>query len=291
MLDNGIVTLTGFKGDKLLNEYRNSMYASGLAESTIKLRIYHIRRFQRSNLDLLAATGVDLQSHLARIHNHSAEARKSVRSSLCKFYRWAHCSGHIIEDPSAILDTIRIPRLIPKIAPDDQVQLSLIGAPEDEKAMILLARLACLRLTELTTLHMSMRENDLLRVTGKGNKQRMVPIHEDLMPVLLRLERETGSGYYFPGRYGSHMHPQSVNKIMTRRTGWNPHSLRHAGATAAYRTTRDLRAVQELLGHASLATTERYLHVGLDEVRAAAAGTSMRPATPPHFPAFEHVAA
>jgi len=285
-----IVALHQFKGDKMLHFYTNAMIAAGLAESTIKLRIHHIRRFQRDNPDLLSATGVDVQAHLARIKDHSAETRKSVRSSLCKFYRWALRNEHISKDPTIHLDPIRIPRLIPRLAPDDQIQLSLISATESETGMILLGRLACLRLTELSTLHMKHREHDLLRVTGKGNKQRMVPIHQDLMPVLLRLERELGGGYYFPGRYGSHLHPQSVNKIMTRRTGWNPHSLRHAGATAAYRATHDLRAVQELLGHASLATTQRYLHVGLDEVRAAAAGTSMRPVVSPHFPAFEHAA-
>jgi site-specific recombinase XerD len=71
------------------------------------------------------------------------------------------------------------------------------------------------------------------------------------------------------------MHPQSVNKIITRVTGWNPHSLRHAAATVAYEGTHDLRAVQELLGHSSLATTERYLHVRVDQVRAAVNATRL----------------
>lgn len=63
--------------------------------------------------------------------------------------------------------------------------------------------------------------------------------------------------------------------MITRHLGVNPHSLRHAGATAAYRATRDLRAVQMLLGHSSLATTQRYLHPSLDDVRRAAAATAI----------------
>ena len=71
------------------------------------------------------------------------------------------------------------------------------------------------------------------------------------------------------------IHPQALNKIITRATGCNPHSLRHAGATAAYEGTHDLRAVQEMLGHVSLVTTQRYVHVRADQIRAAAAATSL----------------
>jgi len=268
----------------MLTEYTNYMLAAGLTTGTVRLRLLHLDHLRRAHPTLTAVTGSQLQAYLARKHMLAAESRKSIRGSLCKFYGWAHRAGHIPADPSLILDPIHVPRLIPRLAPDDEIQLSLIGAPDDEKAMILLGRLACLRLTELSTLHTSHRERDLLRVTGKGGKQRMVPINDDLMPALLKLERASAGGYYFPGRFGGHMHPQAVNKIITRRTGWNPHSLRHAGATAAYRSTRDLRAVQELLGHASLATTERYLHVGLDEVRAAAQGTAMMSIRSPRSP-------
>jgi len=62
------------------------------------------------------------------------------------------------------------------------------------------------------------------------------------------------------------MHRVAVERRIQRATGWNPHSLRHVGATAAYEATGDLRAVQEFLGHASLATTERYLHTSLAKI-------------------------
>lgn len=272
----------------MLSEYQNSMLAAGLATSTIRLRLQHIAHLRRVFPELLEVSERDLVAYLASKHALAAESRKSVRSSIVKFYRWAQRAGYSPLNPADILEPVRIPRLIPRLAPDDDIQVSLIGAPPLETAMILLGRLACLRLTELSTLHTRDRERDLLRVLGKGGKERMVPINDDLMPVLLTLEREHNGGYYFPGRFGGHMHPQAVNKIITRRTGWNPHSLRHAGATAAYRATRDLRAVQELLGHASLQTTQRYLHVGMDEVRAAAKGTAMiSVARSAHYPQFQ----
>lgn len=276
----------------MLTEYQNFLIAANRAPGTIRLRLHHLEHLARAHLNILTITDVQLQAYMASKERLAPETMKSIRGSLRIFYSWTYRRGYTTTDPSLILDPVRVPRIIPRLAPDDEIQMSLICAPPDETAMVLLGRLACLRLTEITTLHTTHRERDLLRVTGKGGKQRMVPINDDLMPALLTLERQNAGGYYFPGRYGGSMHPQSVNKIITRRTGWNPHSLRHAGATAAYRATRDLRAVQELLGHASLATTERYLHVGLDEVRAAAQGTAMVSGIrSPHFPVSGRIAA
>jgi len=260
----------------MMEDYRNSLLAAGRSPGTVRQRLMHIDHLQRRHADLLTVTARDLERFLAeRRTSHSAEARKSLRSSFRAFYGWAHKTGRIPDDPAHGLPPIRVPRKMPRMAADGEVELALMSAPLNETAMILLGRLAGLRLTEIATLHTSHREYDVLRITGKGEKQRLVPINDDLMHVLLDLEDEQQGGYYFPGRYGGHMHPASVNKIITRRLGANPHSLRHAAATSAYNGTRDLRAVQDFLGHSSLATTERYLHVGLDAVRTAAAATAL----------------
>lgn len=279
-------------GYPVLTRYTNSMLAANLAASTIKLRVRDIEMLRRVYPDLLAVTEQQLVDYLAGERTRlGASALGNVRSSLRKFYRWAKKNHYIEKNPAKGLERIPVPRVIARLAPDDDIAVSLIGAPDDEQAMILLGRLACLRLSEITGLHTSMREGDLLRITGKGSKMRMVPINDELMSVLLRLERAGGTGYYFPGRFGGAVHTTTIYTKIQTRTGWNPHSLRHAGATAAYRATKDLRAVQELLGHASLATTQRYLHVGLDEVRAAARGTSMRTTVrSPHFPEMHHAA-
>lgn len=257
----------------MLTRYANHLLATGHSQATVRAYIGQIDRLNRVHADILTVTTEDLEAYLARRRHLAAESRKAIRAAFRSFYGWTQRTGLRLDNPAAALDSIRVPRVMPRLAADDVVQLALLTATLEQTAMILLGRLACLRLTELTTLHMRQREGDTLRIKGKGDKERIVPIADDLMPVLLTLERLYGSGYYFPGRFGGCMHPQSVNKIITRVTGTNPHSLRHAGATAAYRATRDLRAVQELLGHASLATTERYLHVSLDDVRAAVNGT------------------
>lgn len=269
----------------MFNQYRNTMLSAGLGVGTVNLYITKLERFSLTHPDVNDVSTADLEAYLAaRRSTLAAETRKSIRSAFCSYYGWAYRNGYVEANPAADLLAVHIPVTIPRVAADEVVQMGLLTADIRVTAMIMLARYACLRLTELTTLHHRQREFDLLRITGKGEKQRLVPINDPLMHVLLQLERENGGGYYFPGRNGGHMHPMSVNKIITRHLGTNPHSLRHAGATAAYRVTGDLRAVQMLLGHSSMATTQRYLHIGMDEVRRAAAGTAI--VTPmPTFPA------
>lgn len=261
----------------MLHDFAQHLSAAGRSAGTIRIRLEHLEHLQRRHPDLGTVTLDDLEADLARraALGQRPETRKSARSSYRTFYAWTHRTGRATTNPAAELAPIRIPTTVPRIAPDLDVELALMRSTSTERAMIALGRFACLRLTEIATLHTRHREGDAIRVTGKGDKQRLVYLNDDALQALLALEREQGPGYYFPGLEGPHMHPQSVHKIIKRRTGWNPHALRHAGATAAYRATRDLRAVQLMLGHSSMATTQRYLHVDEDSLRAAAAGTAL----------------
>lgn len=259
----------------MLNMYTQHLQAAGRAPGTIRLRVAHMRRLNLRHPDLTTVTTGNLEHALAsRRDTHEAESRKSYLSSYRAFYKWAHRAGLVSVDPAAALSPISVPVRVARLAPDDVLQYALITADLHETAMILLARFACLRLTELTTLHTRHRTHDVLRIIGKGDKERLVYTNDELLHALLDLERLQGRGYYFPGRYGAHMHSASVNKVITRKTGCNPHSLRHAGATAAYKATGDLRSVQLMLGHSSMATTQRYLHPGVEGLRAVAAGTA-----------------
>lgn len=261
--------------DQVVTEYRLHLLAAGRGLGTVKQRIFAIRALAAAYPELLAVTTTDLEAYLARKRRtHAAETRKGMRSSFRSFFAWTTRKGYTAGDPAIALEPIYVPMQVGRIAPDRMVQDALVLATLPEKAMLLLGRYAALRLNEITTLHTRQRQGRTLRITGKGEKQRDVPINDELLVILQRLEAQVGDDYYFPGRYGGHQHPQSVNKVITRRLGMNPHSLRHAALTAAFRGTRDIRAVQELAGHASLLTTQRYLHVDPDEVRAAADATA-----------------
>jgi integrase len=135
--------------------------------------------------------------------------------------------------------------------------------------MLALACQAGLRRAEIAALH----HDDLtwtaggpaLRITGKGARVRMVPISTALAGQL------TGDGWVFPNRNGSHLSVSRVGELCSQALGdgWSLHSLRHRFATRAYAGSRDLRAVQTLLGHVSVATTQRYTAIDDDAVRAA----------------------
>lgn len=261
---------------ELMKEYRYHLLARGLAPGTIRHRIDAIANLAAEYGDLTTITLEQLEATLGRKRRtHGAEARKALRAGYRVFYAWMLRTERMDHDPSKLLEPVHVPNRMGRIVTDAQVLQALELATLPEKAMILLGRLAALRLGEITKLHTDDRESDVLRIAGKGGKMRMVPINGELAEVLDRLEAMQGRGYYFPGRFGGHMHEQSVNKLITQRLGMNPHSLRHAAATAAFRGTGDIRSVQEMLGHASLATTQRYLHIDPDAIRAAANATAL----------------
>lgn len=108
-----------------------------------------------------------------------------------------------------------------------------------------------------------------LLIHGKGGKQRIVPI-SDTLAAAIRAQAPAG-GWLFPNGEGSHLTAEWVGELVrgVLPPDWTMHTLRHRFSSRAYRGTRNLRAVQVLLGHESIATTERYTAVDDDELRAA----------------------
>lgn len=259
------------KNDQLIHEFERWLLSSYRSDGTVKLRMRHVRQLAR-RLPLALATVQHLEDAMRETRHLSSETRHSMLASWKLFYRWAVARHFIMADPTLLLDPVPVRTRMPRIAADADVRRALLNASPRDRALVMLGRYACLRLSEISSLHMGDRNGDMLTVLGKGDKQRFVDVNDPLMLALRALEEEQPYGYYFPGENG-HLHPQSVHKIIKRVTGWNPHALRHAGATAAYRATLDLRAVQEMLGHSSLATTQRYLHVANDARRRAAHAT------------------
>lgn len=260
----------------MIEEYRRHLLSTRTAAGTVGIYLSKLRSLERFVGELHGVTIDDLEAFLAdqteRL-GRAPETIKSYRTAFRSYYKWAHKRGYIASDPAAELDSVRIPKSVPLLATDEGVQLGLVGAPLEERHMILAGRMGGLRLSEIATLRPKHRVGRIFRVTGKGGRTRNVPINGTWMPVVAELEKR-GTDYYLPGKFGGHLHQSTIEKKIQARTGFNPHALRHAAATAAYEATRDLRAVQELLGHSSLATTERYLHTSLRAVIAAADGTA-----------------
>lgn len=238
--------------------------AGGQSTGTIRLRRWGLRKLSEATSPRTPwqVTPEDLQTWISN-PGWSPNTRKSARATIRRFFHWAQATQRRPDDPAALLLSVRIPPARPRPTPLVVVCAAMDRAETDrERLMLLLASFGGLRRSEIAAVHADDMNEGFLFVVGKGGRQRFVPIHPLLLSYLERLAAR--GGWAFPGRFSGHCHPDYIGKHLSRLLGpgWTGHSLRHHFATAAYNTTRDLRAVQELLGHASVATTQIY--VGVD---------------------------
>lgn len=250
--------------------------AGGRPKTTLTLRGYHLRRAARDIGGVPWAVTVDDLTAFLGEPGWSAEYRRSIRSSLVSFYTWAHASGRCRTNPAALLPTVPVPAGVPRPAPEAALRHALEHADERTLLMVSLAAYGGLRRAEIAVVHsrdvIESLDGWVLRVHGKGGKSRMLPLVDE---VARRL-RALPEGYAFPGRIDGHLSPAHVGKLISRvlPDPWTAHTLRHRFATAAYRADRDLIAVQQLLGHSSVATTQRYTALPNDALRRAVMGAA-----------------
>jgi integrase len=258
--------------DTALDGWITWLIAGGTSAATRKTRRAHVRRIAHElnaahPRDIAAA---ELLAILGR-PDYSTEHRRGLRASLASFYRWCEASGVVDVDPTLTLPRIRAALGAPKPATDD-IWRELLATADPRTA--LMARLACeagLRRAEVAQVH----SDDLhagiggaeLIVHGKGGKQRVLPVTVTLA-TQIRAACPHG-GFLFPGQIDGHMSADRVGHLVSRvmPRGWSMHKLRHRFATRGYLGTGNLRAVQEALGHASVATTQRYTAVSSAQVR------------------------
>ncbi len=208
----------------------------------------------------------DIES-VFRAQTWQLETRRSYSNALRRFFGYLAEVEKIAEDPTVKLPKVPTRPPVARPTPDDVFAAALMRADDRGRLMMRLAAEAGLRRSEVAKVNSrDLLVGPSLLVHGKGAKDRVIPISDDLA-------RHIGNadGWLFSGRFGGHIEPKSVGNIVSDLLpeGWSMHTLRHRFATRAYRATRDIRAVQMLLGHASVATTQRYLATSEDEMRAA----------------------
>lgn len=228
-------------------------------------------------------TAETLLSWFGRPRDWKIETRRSYRNTLRSFFGWAHATGRLDANHAAALPAVKASKPAPRPTPEGVWRYAIEAADgaADRRVAIML-RLAShgLRRGEVAQVHVrDLTRTDrgaLLLVHGKGDKLRTIPISDALADEIERGAAShspwlSGTGWLFPGDDGGHLSPRWVGRLCSRIMPdvWTMHSLRHRCATRAFRATRNLRAVQTLLGHESVATTERYTYVDDDEVRAA----------------------
>jgi integrase/recombinase XerD len=235
---------------------------------------------------LLTAGSSQIQSYLGLKLRQGASPRSSARflSAARSFYRWALREGHIVEDPTLRIESPKQGRPLPKSLSETDVE-RLLGAPDLELALefrdrtMLEMLYACgLRVSELVGLQVEQvgLNQGIVRVLGKGGKERLVPMGEEALDWLTQYMRGPRIEL-LKGQSSNVLFPSNRSREMTRQTFWyriklygeragiqthlSPHTLRHAFATHLLNHGADLRVVQMLLGHSDLSTTQIYTHV------------------------------
>ena len=226
----------------------------------------------------------------------SAEGAASVSvnrslSSIRGFYRWLLRFGYRDDDPSSPLRNLKTPKTLPAFLWEGEMALfselpekAGILWPERDKALILAMYSGGLRISETVSLSLKNMEADFsgARIIGKGNKERRVFFSEearDAISVYLatrnkRIKAERPTDKLFISLKGEPISVPGVRWIISKyaeRSGLDkaihPHSLRHSFATHLVNSGCDVRVVQELLGHASISTTQRYTHVNMEHLK------------------------
>jgi integrase/recombinase XerD len=243
---------------ELLLGWRAEQLAAGLSHGTIRIRTYHLLRLARTQTDPMATTRADLICWLAE-PEWQPESLRSARGSLRSFFAWLQTAGHRDDDPSATLPRVRIPPPCARPAPDQVVVTALHEADLRLWLMLQLAGVGGLRRAEISRVHTDHLSGRLLTVKGKGRKVRLVPLPPSLAVQIISAPRD----WLFPSsaRPGRHLTPGHVGKLLSGilPRPWTAHTLRHAAATAWAEAGLDLDEIAELLGHASIRTTQGYV--------------------------------
>lgn len=260
-----------------INGWTDTLRAAGLSAQTIKSRRYKMVHLAT----LLMPSGPEdvtteqIVQAFAR-QQWKPETRKAYRNTISSFFRWLHKSGRRSDDPSLDVPRVKKPHAHPRPCPDRYIAAAMEKATSSEKLMIRLGAECGLRRGEIARVHsddvVADSDDRSLIVRGKGDKQRIVPLPDDLAGIIM-----DARGYLFPGRFGGHVEESYVGDHISHLLprGYAAHTLRHRFATTAYAATHDLFVVAELLGHESVETTEHYVAMPDGRLREAMAAVRL----------------
>jgi integrase/recombinase XerD len=284
----------------LLDEFCDALWLEdGLSRNTLESYRRDLQKFaewllKQRGITLLETTHADLQGFLAHLFTQQkAKATSTSRaiSSLKRLFRYLLRQNKISVDPTLQIATPKLPRSLPNSLTEEDVEL-LLNAPDvdtplgmRDRTMFEVLYATGLRVSELVGLSVAQVSLDMgvVRVMGKGSKERLVPLGEEAQDWLQRYLREMRP-LLLSGQLSDAMFVTQRGAGMTRQMFWylikrhakqgglvkpmSPHTLRHAFATHLLNHGADLRVVQMLLGHSDISTTQIYTHVARERLKA-----------------------
>ena len=282
----------------LIDEFCDALWLEdGLARNTLEAYRRDLAQFAtwleaQHGKKLLQGDVADIQAYLGHQFRKKTRASSAARllSSLKRFYRYCLRQGRVKADPTLRIDTPKLPRGLPKSLTEEDVE-NLLAAPRADKALGLRDRAMLetlyasgLRVSELVTLKLGQVSQDMgvVRVVGKGSKERLVPLGEEAIAWIRQYLKEA-QPELLGGRAADDLFVTARGAAMTRQMFWHllrryaaqaglkksisPHTLRHAFATHLLNHGADLRVVQLLLGHSDISTTQIYTHVARERLK------------------------
>jgi len=282
----------------LLDEFCDNLWLEdGLSRNTLDSYRRDLTKFaawleKQRDASILQATHGDIQGYLGNLFAHKAKSSSAGRniSSLKRLFRYLLRQGKISADPTLQIDTPKLPRNLPKSLTEQDVEL-LLAAPDvqtplgqRDRTMFEVLYATGLRVSELVTLRITQVSMDMgvVRVMGKGSKERLVPLGEEALDWLRRYLAD-GRGVLLGKQMADALFVTQRGEGMTRQMFWylikkhartaglnkslSPHTLRHAFATHLLNHGADLRVVQMLLGHSDISTTQIYTHVARERLK------------------------
>jgi len=282
----------------LIDEFCDALWLEdGLARNTLEAYRSDLAQFAtwleaQQRKDLISVDQADIQSYLGYQFRKKTRATSVARllSALKRFYRYCLRQGRVKADPTLRIDSPKLPRGLPKSLTEEDVE-SLLTAPRADKALGLRDKAMLetlyasgLRVSELVTLKLGQVSQDMgvVRVVGKGSKERLVPLGEEAIAWIRQYLKEARPEL-LGGRAADDLFVTVRGSAMTRQMFWHllrryaaqaglkkpisPHTLRHAFATHLLNHGADLRVVQLLLGHSDISTTQIYTHVARERLK------------------------
>jgi integrase/recombinase XerD len=290
--------MTAAKNSGLIDEFCDALWLEdGLARNTLEAYRRDLAQFAKwleaqHGKKLIEGDVADIQAYLGHLFRKKTRASSAARllSSLKRFYRYCLRQGRIKADPTLRIDTPKLPRGLPKSMTEEDVE-NLLAAPRAEKtlglrdkAMLETLYASGLRVSELVALKLRQVSQDMgvVRVIGKGSKERLVPLGEEAIAWIRQYLKEARPEL-LGGRAADDLFVTARGSAMTRQMFWHllrryaaqaglkksisPHTLRHAFATHLLNHGADLRVVQLLLGHSDISTTQIYTHVARERLK------------------------
>jgi integrase/recombinase XerD len=283
------------KSKQTIDSFLDALWMErGLSDNTLAAYRSDLYKYslwlQQKQTELLKAEANDVLAYLALVENKSARTVARRLSSLRRLYEYLLREDLIKQNPVSNIDAPRLGRSLPKTLTESEVE-ALLDAPNTEdmlgvrdKCMLEVLYATGLRVSELVSLtvqQLNLRQG-VVRVTGKGNKERLVPLGEEATQWLDQYISFARNDI-LSNNMSDDLFPSKRGRAMTRQTFWHmikryavvagisktlsPHVLRHAFATHLINHGADLRVVQMLLGHSDISTTQIYTHVARERLK------------------------